>query len=448
MNTNNFPSMNNDQAVTSFLNSETNKLEGTTTDLFKANLRNIGFRLAGISRGSIAVLKTGLARLRATAIEDAAKDKAGQEEFKESLRKEIQSKELDIADLEKKITEKIKEKEIALESNIPQIQNEIKELEDSKVKLETEVAALKDEVKKNPFTRALLWTLFITGTLYLYMFYVSAGYSALFRSITNAISGADGATDIDQLINSLFVPEAYGTLNFHWALPIAFFVIGVVLHFALDVEGWKKYLAIPFATLMVIGADGLLAFFMEKKSHLVGYYLGTEPSSDFYFFEHALNEPGFYFILTLGSISVICWTLIVHKLQNMYSNEPALKEIRTKTNNINKKIKKLNTRLGKEEATIKEIEGVIESNEIEIKSLRDQILFIEDRIDRVTYSPSRLATNLLAFYQGWMQYISALQDHRLSEKTDNAFKECIEDMDLEVPGYIVKNISETYTEAA
>lgn len=423
------------EVVSNFLERPTFAEENETTT-GRRTFYQKGIVEAGHTGGSLAALRAGLARVWTHAVNRATKDEASREQYREGLLKEIQAKQEQINSLEQKIATKTKAIETIEEVQVPRFKQEIERLETQKDNLTTRISAMRDAVQKNPVSRVLYWTLMILGTLYLYMFYVTASYSALFRSPGESVEEATKEeSNLNAVFSAIFDPDAYTTFNFHWIIPVAFLMLGILLHLALDTKGWKMWVWVPLSILVVLAADGILAFFMESRAHEMKFMTGADDQATYTLFGDAITDPNFYFILILGTASVVSWTIIVHLLKNLYGNEPALREIQTQTEILNRKIAKEEANKDKAETQQKVLEAEQQVHELEIEGLRDSIAAISQKMQHVTYSPSKVADYVLEWFKGWMGYVSMLDQDGLEEESLAVFREAIAGMNVSIPGF-------------
>lgn len=403
---------------------------------FSEHLRQLGYREAGASEGSPEVMKSVLARIQSRVIEMARKDNDGQLKFKEALRLQMEEKAKSIEALEQDKIDREAHKSFLEETQIPGIETTIAELEDERSEIIVDQRKSLDAQRSNPVEKIFLWIFTTLGALFIYAFYVTASYAALMRTPESVKNSDTGQDNLSKLLETVFVPEAFTSFNFHWFVPIAFFIVGFMLHTALDIRNWTKWIFVPLAITAVIAIDGILAFKIESHSAYIKSITMDNYMEEYTFWGHAVYDPMFYIILILGSAVVVSWSIVVHKLKEYYDDYAGVRVMRAKLAHVNKKIRREKRKIAAFREEIKKMEAEILKNDVEIQAVRRDIVQIEQRHANVSYSPSQLSGYLAAFWQGWMQYISCLNDQDLTGRTVRAFRDSVLDMNVEVPGFL------------
>jgi len=415
-----------EEGALKFLKHDHNQLDTRVSNWKKINLRNVGIKLAGLTAVNQDALITALNRIKEAIVIDSRNNEV---EMERRVAQQVTALDDNIKQIEQEWAKNEAEVQQFEEGKIPKAQDEVRQLNDELEDLQVEIAQEKDIESTSFISKSIYVVLGFTGLLWIYVFYLSASYSAFFRG-----SGVENVNDISELFSSVFTTEAFtSAFNFHWLLPIMFLIIGAVLHISLESIDKYRHVKIFSSVMLIVFADAILAYSIELKAHELKYMTGMEDSA--YSISSALISPSFYMILIMGSVSVICWSILLNKICNLFSTNKVTRGLLIKQRGIKKKISN----------QLKEVNGLISKNEelktgfieldLKLKQLKEEKTSILADGVTVTYSKSELKNNLLAFYTGWMTVVSAYNYRNLEEKTRSTFINTINGMDLIIPGF-------------
>lgn len=265
-----------------------------------------GHKDAGRSFGAPEALENGLYGIKSEHFMDENNNEEKKEREKEKVLNQIVEIQGEIVKLEG-------ENEKITESKIPAIQLSIKGIQEeiSVIKLETEKKK-KGEGHTSKFDLGLYWLIFIPATFFLIAFYASAFHAGFYRDVLGEARKA-GADNINSVFNLVFNVQAFREVNLHWLAPIIFFVFGIILHISFETKGWTKPVKLIVTLIFIAMADGLLAFFIENKTHQLKVMMGlVEKDYQFYY------SPVFFMVLVLGYFTCLGWSIILHQIRNEY----------------------------------------------------------------------------------------------------------------------------------
>ncbi|GAA3972728.1 MULTISPECIES: hypothetical protein [Pedobacter] len=160
--------------------------------------------------------------------------------------------------------------------------------------------------------------LLIPISIYLFVFYISATYSALFKvfaddSLSTAIFDA-------QSLNIAFRDSwLEGTLVV--TIPTVFLGLGYIIHMMQKGKGIKNVFRLIGLFLITFLFDGLLAYQIEKKI----YDFNKTPSSPAYNLQVAIVEAEFWMIIFAGFVVYIIWGLVFDFVMKEYENIDKIK---------------------------------------------------------------------------------------------------------------------------
>jgi hypothetical protein len=365
-------------------------------EIERGNMNELGYTRAGRNNGDPSALSNSFELIKSGQIVDENNNEQKQNERIASLDKKIEDLKGEINCQRVKI-DKIDQIEL------PGIEREI---ETSKQKIgEIRNTARNLKYNRNKFNLILTWVGFVAGFLYLYLFYVSAIHSALFRNIAGEVANAD-KDSVGQLLTNIFNVTAFKEFNLHWIAPIIFFIFAVILHFALEIKSKVvKWPAVGGVIFFVLIADGLLAYCIENNNHILSKLMGlTDGSWVFY------KSFIFYLVLFFGFFTSMGWSLILHKLANEFESANPEKKAEEEIHLIEKTLKQLYVE-----------KGIAGSAKIEntnaINSLDEKIKSLERSKSNAHYSLVDLEKNIDDFYNGWLSYLNGLKSdiHRKQE---------------------------------
>lgn len=366
------------------------------SEIERGNMNQLGYIKAGRNNGDSIALNNSFQLIKSGQIVDENNNEQKRKETIESLDKKINDRK-----------EEINGHRVAIEKidqvEIPGIEREIG-INKQKID-QLKINARNNKYDRNRFNLILTWVGFIAGFLYLYLFYVSAIHSALFRNIAGEVANAN-KDNIGLLLNNIFNVTAFKEFNIHWFAPIIFFIFALILHFALELKlKVVKWPVVSVVVLLVLIADGLLAYCIENNNHTLSKLMGLSDGT-WVFYKSFI----FYLVLFFGFFTSIGWSLILHKLANEFESANPEKKAEEEISVIEKKMNQLYSEKDKVGASrIEKINAII--------ATEDKIKSLETSKSNVHYSLVDLERNVDDFYNGWLSYLNGLkaESHRKQE---------------------------------
>jgi hypothetical protein len=150
-------------------------------------------------------------------------------------------------------------------------------------------------------------------TLYLVVFYLSASYSAFFKTFSDDSLTA-AIFDADALTNALKASWLEGVLVI--TIPFVFMGLGYAIHMIQKKKGIKSILRLIALILTTFLFDALLAYMIEKKIYDFNKTLNSLP----YNLKVALGEAEFWMIIFAGFVVYIIWGLVFDFVMKEYEN--------------------------------------------------------------------------------------------------------------------------------
>ena len=226
-------------------------------------------------------------------------------------------------------------------------------------------------------------------TIYLFVFYISASYSAFFKDFeTDTLSAA--IFDADALGKA--ISDGWLEAVFVGTIPFVFMGLGYLVHMFLKVKGWGGYFKVFALFVLTFVFDVILAYLIEKKIFLYNATLGDSFSPG-----DAVNSVNFWGIIFAGFVVYIIWGLVFDFVMKEHENVDKIKGfIRNKKESIKNAI------LKKEELEIQ-----LESVEQEITSINGKIAELQSKIDGFIFPVKEYLHYHYQYVEGWYQAINS-----------------------------------------
>ncbi|MCX7835687.1 MAG: hypothetical protein N2450_06410 [bacterium] len=294
---------------------------------------------------------------------------------------------------------------INIEEEVSEIDNKIKRNNEKREKIENEIEELrikKDTLKSyehvldKPFSALnyyvfLIVLLLLTG--YLIVFYVSAGYTAIFSKfeITQDMTKDEV---FELLFTSVIDPKVFNKLEgsglFLILFPFIFVGLGLLIHKFIEN---KQYFRLILLLAFNFFVDFLLAISIEKKVSNLMISMDITPAP-FYF------NVNFYMVLALGFGAYIVWGFLYHFFMLEHEKKQPDKE-------RDKKIKKIEIHMQEKQQEVQIIENEITM----LKEKRRQITEItkkqKDEI-KLQLDKELLEALLRAYTQGYTNWLNQM----------------------------------------
>lgn len=369
----------------------------------RVNLYDFGYEKSGNVKGDPDVYATYLDRIINGDLVEENYRGITDEEKKERVQG-IQALEQELKTIESenaKVNAEIKAKEKTIEEH-----------RDDLLKIRESRANDTEKLKKESFS-AFKFTinLFILLALsvYLFFFYVSAGFKALyvdFEAVAEGIAEGRGTGSI--MPNAAELSEAI-QFNFMLILiPFVFYAFGWAFHVLLEIKGNKRYILLSGLISVTFVVDFLLAMIIhnntENAKELMG--LATTPWA---------QSSTFYIILFLGFLVYIIWSVLLDSLLREWDKKHV-------TGNIKKIIKHQK----------KDIQ-ILKAKLINPSKLEGKIADYREDVATVMYG--NLKRHIDQFSSGWISYLSPANMKDVKEKC-KILKKNFEEKHLIKPGTV------------
>jgi hypothetical protein len=301
-----------------------------------------------------------------------------------------------------------------IKGNIVDLEARNKEL-DTKIRRETDnlkheeakIKKLQDEINnirqrpqqitQDSFTKASFWigaVIIMLLTVYLFIFYSSAAYSAFFKIFT-----FDDAT----IVNSIFDAQAllkawqdgFTEMILILTIPAVFLGLGFLIHKFQEQKGRSRHLKIAGLVATTFVFDFILAYEITKKLHNIQVQGSFDNTLQEMSIGLAFQKVEFWLIIFAGFVVYLIWGFVFDFVMKEYE-----------------KLDRINY-------AIKTKEKKIAEYKIECKAIKDRIGPLEAEKTRVTGKINRLRVELNGvityfndvkgdindFFAGWIAYM-------------------------------------------
>jgi hypothetical protein len=364
----------------------------------RVNLYDFGYEKAGTVKGDPDLYASYLQRiLNGDLVEEPYKGFTDEEKKERTKQiKDLEKKVKEKEDANAKIEVDVKEKE----KGIDKYRKDLLQIRESRSKdnekLKTESFSLV-KFSLNFFILAML-------SIYLFFFYVSATYKALyvdFEGIAESIAAGEGTGSI--------MPGPYElgqALQYNYLLlvvPFVFYAFGWAFHILLELKNQFKFVFLGLLIAVTFTVDFLLAMIISNNTENAKQLMGLPTVS-------WSQSPSFYIILFLGFLVYVIWSILLDSLLREWDK----KEI---TNNLKKIIRHLT-------GDIK----ILKSKMGDVVVMRKQIA--DYREDISTVMVGNLKKYIDQFSSGWIAYLAPANMKDVKEKCLALKKEFEEKNDI------------------
>jgi hypothetical protein len=382
------------------------------------NYENWGFKKGGHLNGSHMGLLQCLARIREDHKRMVRKDELKQNKLKEPL---ITLRNTQLEEVEQK-----QEGISSIKDKSPILQNKIENLKKEMISIRRNPGdTMPDKMSKVSFVIGLL--ILSALSLYLFIFYSSASFSAFFKQFSlNEIGVA----------NSIFDPQAISRayqdgvteLLLIISMPFVFIGLGFLIHKFQEQKGFSKFLKIGLLIIITFVFDAILAYEITEKI----YNIKAENSftnMPEYNFDLAFSAVNFWLIIFAGFIVYLIWGIVFDFTIEAYD----------KLNVVKQAIKA-------KESEIKIYKEQLDENESKINNLKEGVNILKlsckklnGKIDGVIIDTAEFDKILHEFLGGWTHWMSANQ--KPQEFIDDATSKANKFIEINIKTLEIENIT-------
>ncbi|WP_426429953.1 ABC transporter permease [Winogradskyella sp. HB-48] len=226
-------------------------------------------------------------------------------------------------------------------------------------------------------------------TIYLFVFYISASYSAFFKDFE---SGSLTAAIFDANALSKAISDGWLEGVFVGTIPFVFMGLGYLVHMFQKSKEKRGILKLAALFVLTFLFDVILAYLIEKKIFEFDKVLGDEFSPQI-----ALQSVNFWGIIFAGFVVYLIWGLVFDFVMKEHENVDKIKGF---IRNKKEEIKNLTHR--KNNLTEK-----INSVKQEITGIKGEISELQSKIDGFIFPIKEYLHYHYQYKEGWYQAINA-----------------------------------------
>lgn len=313
------------------------------------------------------------------------KDEIEQERLKVPLRAKLQSLKIDKEKFDKRISE------VKLDL-IPSLNKKIQSLKDEIGSIRRDPSLYQKE-KPNRVSFAFGAIIGLLLTVYLWVFYTSASYSAFFRKFE--------ADDIN-VANSIFDASSF-TKAYHdgipalvlvMSMPFIFLGLGYLIHKVNQSKSKWKYLHLFLLIIVTFGFDYIIAFEIVQKVYELKAAASLQDMAP-YGFRNAISDINFWLIIFAGFVTYLIWGFLFDKMMEDYE-----------------KFDVLTVQIKLREEEIKELKKELKAQDDQIEAFKDKITeteklikTTEEDLNSTFFKPKEFEYIIYQFSSGWMQFV-------------------------------------------
>lgn len=349
-----------------------------------ANWKQYGFQQSRLHHANPIALDVELHKLLEQYKKSIHTNEEEQEQMKAPLRARIAAASVDEQRLAEQAS-RIREHRIpALEKNISELKNEIGEIRRNPEHFEE---------KPSRLGIILMGIILLLLTVYLWIFYTSASYSAFFREFK--------AEDIN-VANSIFDP---GAIQHAWqkgapalvlvvTMPFIFLGLGILMHKFLEEKHASKWVKLALVIVVTFFFDFIIAYEIVKKIYDL-QALNSLEDLPAYHFSMAFSDINFWLIIFAGFVTYLIWGLLFEKfMTDNRKRDHAGEQVRIRQREIEERQKEIRSLEAEADGLMKQVHGK--------EKERSQA---EAELNSVFFRPREVEYVVFHFMSGWMQYI-------------------------------------------
>lgn len=287
--------------------------------------------------------------------------------------------------------------------------NYTEELEREEKKIEENKNEIRD-IKNNPAKvlgkgKSSSWLSFVIGvfiiaflTIYLFVFYSSASYSAFFKVFSVTEDVEISAAIFDSQALGMAVNDGFTELILICTIPFVFLGLGFLIHKFGEEEGKIKYLKITALFVITFIFDTILAYKICSEIYDVKaavQWEGVPP----YSFSMAVTSNAFWTVIFSGFIVYVIWGLVFNFIMAEYG----------KLDQVAVKIKTLEDKISDYKKKCNELKGKIQKCDMDINTVTATKEQMERTLNNTVIIDKNLVVQALSdFTTGWIQYMSGI----------------------------------------
>lgn len=303
---------------------------------------------------------------------------------------------------------KLAEEQINHNNNlVERLNQENRELKNSIGAFREEIAHIKahpEKIVPDKHNRAsFVISLLIVAalTVYLFVFYSSASFSAFFKEFTATSLGVASSIFDPQAFSKAF-QEGIAELILIVFMPFVFIGLGFLIHTFQKQKGTGKYFKIGLLILVTFVFDSILAYEITRKIYELTSANSLEVMPP-YEFKNAFESVNFWLIIFAGFVVYIIWGIVFDYTMESYDKLNALKQV-LKAKDMQIENAQVEYNKNKEK-----IDTIINDN----NTLQKRIIELTEKVNSTVINTAEFKKMLHDFFDGWLEW---MRNNRIAQE--------------------------------
>jgi predicted DNA-binding transcriptional regulator len=319
---------------------------------------------------------------------------------------------------------KIKQEISGLEAKKSNIQNQIESENNKLIHEENKIEKIINEIdhiKENPkiisgdsFVKASFWiglVIILFITVYLFVFYSSAAYSAFFKDFTPDDNKITQAIFDAQAVSKAWA-DGFTELIFILAIPAVFLGLGFLIHKFSEENGYAKYIKISGLVVVTFTFDFIIAYAIVKEIYDIkrgGIFEELPPMT----IERAFSEVNFWIIIFAGFVVYIIWGLVFNFTMKEFE----------KLDKVRYAIKNKEKKLTEYKLDCKTIRGKISILQQDMNNIQGEIDKLKIQIESYVLYFNDVREGINNYFTGWVGYLRSTRSPQVLIQECESIKE-------------------------
>lgn len=350
----------------------------------KINYQDYGLHQAYLLGGSPAGLKVCLQKVYFDFKEKVKLNVEQQEELKRPARIKLEEHKGNIEQWENKIRN-------TKEEIIPRLKQRIESLKEEKAHIrKNPKEIIGDATGKPSFFIGSIILLFLT--VYLFIFYSSASYSAFFKQFSlNEIGVANSIFDAQAISKAL--NDGITELMLILTIPFVFLGLGYLIHKIQEEKGYKKFLKIGVLVIVTFIFDGILAYEITEKIYNIKKENDFGNIPDFSI-SLAVTSVNFWLIIFAGFIVYLIWGFVFDFVLDAFG----------KLDKVKLALEEKDRQIQEADKQVVELSAEVDKMNHDIDDSKTQIKKLNETLNSVII-PREFEQDAFSFMTGWLTWM-------------------------------------------
>jgi len=351
------------------------------------NFKEYGFERCNAHQGSSVGLRTCLGRIFHEYKEDLRRNEEKQVELKKPLNLKLQQ---------------LKSEMLSLNSNIDKFKTiNLPDAKKKIVRLNSELIEIKKHPEQFSSDKVGKAGIYIGGiillflTIYLFIFYSSATYSAFFKEFSlNELGVANSIFDAKALSKAL--KDGFTELALILTIPFVFLGLGYLIHKFQQFKSWKMYFKITALIVVTFVFDTILAYEITEKIYNVNKENSFKNIPD-YSMKLAFESVSFWLIIFAGFVVYLIWGFVFD-----FFMDSCAQQDKVTMSSMGKKVE-----IKEAEKELKQYESQLEKDQLNSNVNNSEINKLQEMLNSPIVRPQDFQGIVHQFSDGWFQWMSA-----------------------------------------